>query len=64
MLRRQAVSKGTAVSGLAGNGLDFLHVFVGLALPSLATIMLWIAGVFYLARFPLLTRDLLKRGDE
>jgi hypothetical protein len=39
-------------------------VFVGLVLPSLATTMLWIAGVFYLAWFPLLTRDLLKRGDE
>ena len=50
-------------SGLAANGLDFLHVFVGLALPSLATTMLWIAGVFYLAWFPLLARDLLKRGQ-
>ena len=64
MLRSKAFSKGTAVSGLAANGLDFLHVFVGLALPSLATTMLWIAGVFYLAWFPLLARDLLKRGQE
>jgi hypothetical protein len=39
-------------------------VFVGLALPSLAITMLWIAGVFYLAWFPLLARDLLKRGAE
>ena len=44
MLRSKAFSKGTAVSGLAANGLDFLHVFVGLLLPSLATGMLWIAG--------------------
>lgn len=64
MLRSKAFSKGTAVSGLAANGLDLLHVFVALALPSLATAMLWIAGVFYLAWFPLLARDLLKRGDE
>lgn len=64
MLRSKSFSKGTAVSGLAANGLDFLHVFVGLALPSVATTMLWIAGVFYLAWFPLLARDLLKRGDE
>jgi hypothetical protein len=64
MLRSKSFSKGTAVSGLAANGLDFLHVFVGLVLPSVATTMLWIAGVFYLAWFPLLARDLLKRGDE
>jgi hypothetical protein len=64
MLRSKAFSKGTAVSGLAANGLDFLHVFVGLVLPSLATTLLWIAGVFYLAWFPLLARDLLKRGQE
>jgi hypothetical protein len=64
MLRSKAFSKGTAISGLAANELDFMHVFAGLVLPSLATTMLWIAGVFYLAWFPLLTRDLLKRGDE
>jgi hypothetical protein len=64
MLRSTAFSKGTAVSGLAANGLDFLHVFVGLVLPSLATTLLWIAGGFYLAWFPLLARDLLRRGDE
>jgi hypothetical protein len=64
MLRSKAFSKGTAVSGFAANGLDLLHVFVGLALPSLAITMLWIAGVFYLAWFPLLARDLLKRGAE
>jgi len=64
MLCGKAFSKGTALSGLAANGLDFLHVFVGLVLPSVATTMLWIAGVYYLAWFPLLARDLLKRGDE
>jgi hypothetical protein len=63
MLRSKAFSKGTAMTGLAANGLDLLHVFVGLLLPSLATTMLWIAGVFYLAWFPLLARDLLKRGS-
>jgi len=64
MLRSKTCGKGTAVSGLAANGLDLLHVFVGLTLPSLATTMLYIAGVFYLAWFPLLARDLLKRGQE
>jgi hypothetical protein len=49
--------------GLAANGLDLLHVFAGLALPQVATTMLWIAGVFYLAWFPLLALDLLKRGQ-
>jgi hypothetical protein len=61
MLRSKTFGKGTAVSGLAANGLDLLHVFVGLLLPSVATILLYIAGVFYLAWFPLLARDLLKR---
>jgi hypothetical protein len=61
MLRSKAFGKGTAVSGLAANGLDLLHVFIGLLLPSVATILLYIAGVFYLAWFPLLARDLLKR---
>jgi hypothetical protein len=63
MLRSKAFSKGTAMTGLAANGLDLLHVFVGLLLPQVATTMLWIAGVFYLAWFPLLARDLLKRGE-
>jgi hypothetical protein len=61
MLRGKAFGRGTAVSGLAANGLDLLHVFVGLLLPSVATILLSIGGVFYLAWFPLLARDLLKR---
>jgi len=64
MLRSKAFSRGTAVTGLVANGLDWLHIFAGLLLPSLATAMLWIAGVFYLAWFPLLARDLLKRGQE
>lgn len=63
MLRSKAFGKGTAISGLAASGLDWLHVFVGLLLPSLAIAMLWIAGVFYLAWFSLLARDLLKRGE-
>ena len=40
MLRSKSFSKGTAISGLVANGLDFLHVFVGLVLPSLATTLL------------------------
>jgi threonine/homoserine/homoserine lactone efflux protein len=38
-------------------------MLAGLALPQVATTMLWIAGVFYLAWFPLLALDLLKRGQ-
>jgi hypothetical protein len=64
MLRSRAFSKGTAVTGLVANGLDWLHIFVGLLLPTLGTTMLWIAGAFYLAWFPLLGRDLLKGGQE
>ena len=64
MLRSKSFSKGTAISGLAANGLDLLHVFAGLLLPSLASTLLIVGGVFYLAWFPLLARDLLKRGRE
>jgi hypothetical protein len=39
-------------------------VFVALVAPQLATALLFVAGPFYLAWFPLLARDLLRRGDE
>lgn len=60
MLQGKEFSKGTAYTGLLANGLDFVHVFVGLLAPSIATILLSIGGLFYLAWFPLLGRDLLK----
>ena len=43
-------------------GRTLAHVFVGLFLPSLATILLMASGPFYLIWFPLLGRDLLRLG--
>jgi hypothetical protein len=62
MLQSKEFSKETAYTGLLANGLDFVHVFVALLAPSIATILLSIGGLFYLAWFPLLGRDLLKIG--
>jgi hypothetical protein len=53
---------GVIAAGLAANGLDLIHVFVGLFAASAATILLSIGGLFYLAWFPLLARDLLSGG--
>lgn len=62
MLRSRHFSRWTAYTGLAANGLDWIHVFVGLFATSLANTLLYIGGVFYLAWFPLLGRDLLRFG--
>lgn len=62
MLRSKRFSRGTAITGLLANGLDWIHVLVALVAPSLASIILYAAGPFYLAWFPLLGRDLLKQG--
>lgn len=62
MLRGKEFGRGTAYTGLIANGLDFFHVLVALAMPSLASILLYIGGIFYLFWFPLLGRDLLKSG--
>jgi hypothetical protein len=63
MLRGKEFSKGTAYTGILANGLDLAHVFIGLFLPSLATILLSVGGLFYLVWFPLLGRDLLRLGQ-
>lgn len=57
MLRSRAFSKGTAYAGILANGLDLIHVFVGLVLPGVAAAILTVGGVFYLAWYPLLARD-------
>jgi hypothetical protein len=64
MLRSKEFGKGTAVTGLLANGLDWIHVFVMLSAPAVGIALLYIAGVFYLAWFPLLGRDLLKLGRD
>jgi hypothetical protein len=62
MLGSKAFSKWTAYTGLLSNGLDFLHLFVGLVAPALGSVMLGVGGVFYLFWFVLLGRDLVQFG--
>lgn len=64
MLRSRAFGKATAYTGMVSNGLDFIHLFVGLFAPTVAITMLYIGGVFYLFWFPLLGRDLLRLGRQ
>ena len=63
MLRTRGFGKATAWSGIISNGLDWLHLLVGLGFPALATILLSIGGVFYVAWFILLGRDLYRFRD-
>lgn len=62
MLRSRTFRKSTAYTGLLANGLDFVHIFVGIFAPTLAITLLSIGGVFYLFWFPLLGRDLIRLG--
>jgi hypothetical protein len=64
MLRGKTFSKGAALSGLLGNGLDWVHVLVNLVLPGVADVMLYVGGVFYVAWYILLGRDLLRLGKQ
>ena len=60
MLQSRSFGKGTAYSGLIANGLDFIHVPVMLFAPTVGAIILAVGGIFYLAWFPLLGRDLVR----
>jgi hypothetical protein len=62
MLRSGRFSRGTAITGLLANGLDWIHVLIALLSPSLAQAILYIAGPFYLIWFPLLGWDLLRQA--
>ena len=62
MLSSKYFSKATGITGILANGFDLVHVFVALFNPSLAVILLYISGPFYLLWFPLLARDLYKLG--
>jgi hypothetical protein len=63
-LRSGRLGKGTAIAGLVANGLDWVHVLVALASPSLAATLLYVAGPAYLLWFPLLGRDLIRYGRQ
>jgi len=62
MLGSKKFSRATGITGILSNGFDLVHVFVALFNPSLAVILLYISGPFYLLWFPLLARDLYKLG--
>jgi hypothetical protein len=62
MLRSTAFGKLTAYAGMISNGLDWLHIGVGLVLPGVAAGLLMIGGLVYLVWFPLLGRDLWRLG--
>jgi hypothetical protein len=62
MLRSRAFSKGTAYTGMLANGLDFVHVLVGLFAPGVAYVLLALGGLFYLGWYPLLARDFYRLG--
>jgi hypothetical protein len=64
MLGGKEFRRATAYTGIVANGLDWLHVLIALFLPSLANMLLWIAGPVYLLWFPLLGLDLLRLGRQ
>jgi hypothetical protein len=63
MLRGTTFGRATAWTGILANGLDWLHVVIGLVAASPAELLLMGAGLFYLAWFPLLGRDLWRAGS-
>ena len=62
MLRSKIFSKVTAYAGILANGFDLAQHLIHPFVPSIASILLMIAGPFYLLWFPFLGRDLFKLG--
>lgn len=60
MLRSGGFSKATAYAGIAANGLDWLHVWLALAWPAPANLLLSVGGLVYLVWLPLLGWDLFR----
>ena len=57
MLRGKRFSQWTAYAGLLSNGLDFVHVLVGLVAPDVGNFLLAVGGMFYVLWYPLLGWD-------
>lgn len=57
MLRSNAFSKFTAWTGILTHGLDLLHIVIGLFVPTVGFMLMWIAGPLYLVWFPSIARD-------
>ena len=62
MLRSKIFSKITAYAGILANGFDLAQHLIHPFVPSIASILLMIAGPFYLLWFPFLGRDHFKLG--
>ena len=60
MLKTSVFNKITALTGIVTHGLDLLHIVAGFFLPSVAAIMMAIAGTLYLFWFPLVGVSLFK----
>lgn len=64
MLRSNAFSKFTAWTGILTHGLDLLHIVIGLFVPTVGFMLMWIAGPLYLVWFPSIARDLFRLGQS
>lgn len=60
MLRTPGFTRATAIAGLIGNSLDLVQHVLHPALPKIAGIIAAVMGIFYLAWYPLMGRDLLR----
>jgi hypothetical protein len=60
MLKSTIFSRLTALVGIVMYGLDLLHIIIGLIIPSIGSILMFIAGPIYLLWFPLVGLRLLK----
>lgn len=64
MLGSRSFRRWTALSAILANGLDALHVVVGLFLPAAGILLLSLGGPFYLIWYILLAVDLHRLGNE
>jgi len=60
MIKTSIFSRLTALTGIVLYGLDLLHIIVGLIIPAVGNILMFIAGPIYLLWFPLVGLRLFK----
>jgi hypothetical protein len=60
MLRTTGFTKLTAFTGILTHGLDLVHIIVAFFMPGVANAIMGVAGVLYLAWFPLVTIGLFR----
>jgi hypothetical protein len=63
MLKSDVFNKITAYTGIIIFGLDLAHIVIGLFLPTVGSIIMAIAGTFYLLWFPLIGFRLFQLGQ-